>query len=153
VNSARVNNCGKRVLANELYPQITSARYREYDIVLVGHRAPSEQEKVAKGSPSTLDRDRALQAAAFLSAKGATCKDIELSRVKIVWEGTDQDNDFRSNFCDSTTERRRDSVSSGDANAKHRRVEVWLVPKGATMPSDTVIENVSSEVVKLGCPR
>jgi outer membrane protein OmpA-like peptidoglycan-associated protein len=153
-NSTRVNNCAKRVLANELYPQLTAARYSDYDVVLVGHRDTAERETGRQAS-STLDRERVLNAAAFLSAKGSTCKDIELTRVKVAWKGTEQGTEFRSNFCDSSTvERRRDTVSSTDSSARNRRVEIWLVPKGAELPSgvSTTLDS-SSDIVKLGCPR
>jgi hypothetical protein len=150
-----VNNCAKRVLANELYPQLTAARYSDYDVVLVGHRDSTELETVGKKSESTLDRERVLNAAAFLSAKGSTCKDIELTRVRLGWKGTEQGNDFRSNFCDSSTiERGRDSVSSTDVAAKNRRVEVWLVPKGATQLTDIrSSQEVSNDIVALACPK
>jgi hypothetical protein len=150
-----VNNCAKRVLANELYPQLTASRYSDYDVVLVGHRDASELETVGKRSESTLDRDRVLNAAAFLSAKGATCKDIELTRVRAGWKGTEQRNEFRSNFCDSSTvERRQDAVSSTDDAAKNRRVEVWLVPKGATVLTDIApSQETRNDIVALACPK
>ncbi|HVN79398.1 MAG TPA: outer membrane beta-barrel protein, partial [Terriglobia bacterium] len=57
-NSSRVNNCGKRLLANELYPQMTDARYRDYDIVLIGHQDEKEKAKVPGKKDTTLDRER-----------------------------------------------------------------------------------------------
>ena len=154
-NSTRVNNCAKRVLANELYPQLTASRYSDYDVVLIGHRDTSELETVGKRSESTLDRDRVLNAAAFLSAKGATCKAIELTRVRVGWKATEQRNELRSNFCDSSTvERRQDTVSSTDDAAKNRRVEVWLVPKGATALTDiTASQDTRNDIVALACPK
>jgi len=152
-NSGRVNNCAKRVLANELYPQLTDARYRDYDVLLVGHR---DADETTKGrANSTLDRDRVLNAASYLTGAGATCKDIEMTRVKTAWDSSDQKNDFRSNFCDaSTQERRRDATSSADPKAKYRRVEVWLVPKGAALPAEiTSVQDASSDIAKLGCPK
>ena len=155
LNSARVNNCAKRVLANDLYPQLTDAQYRNYDVYLVGHRDADEVEKLGRQGTSTLDRDRALNAASFLSGAGSSCKDIELTRVNVAWTATEQRNDFRSNLCDSSTvERRRDSVSSADPKAKNRRVEVWLVPKGASLPAQiTAVEESRSDIAKRGCPR
>ena len=155
LNSARVNNCAKRVLANDLYPQLTDARYRDYDVYLVGHRDADEVEKLGRQGTSTLDRDRVLNAASFLTGAGSSCKDIELTRVNVAWTATEQRNDFRSNLCDSSTvERRRDSVSSADPKAKNRRVEVWLVPKGATLPAQiTAVEESRSDITKKGCPR
>jgi outer membrane protein OmpA-like peptidoglycan-associated protein len=156
MNSSRVNNCAKRVLANELYPQLVDARYRDYDILLVGHRDPGEAETVGRGqAASTLDRDRALNAAAFLSGKGTSCKDIELTRIKVGWAGTEQKSDFRSNFCDaSTLERSRDTVSESDEKSKNRRVSIWLVPKDAALPPDiTSVQDVTSDITKRACPR
>lgn len=155
-NSSRVNNCAKRILANELYSQMTDARYRDYDIVLVGHQDGSERKTVAGKKKTTLDRERVLNTAAFLSGKGDTCKDIELSRMKGSWVGAEQGSEFKSNFCDaSTKEKKTDAVSSADEKAKNRRVEIWLVPKGAELPagSGAVQELPRDEVVKKGCPK
>src|SRR5262249_40859238 len=41
-NSARVNNCGKRVLIEQLYPML--AANSNYDVVLVGHTDTGERE-------------------------------------------------------------------------------------------------------------
>jgi opacity protein-like surface antigen len=159
-NSARVNNCAKRILANELYAQMTDARYRDYDVLLIGHYDESERAEVrgrGRGAPSsTLDRERVLNAAAFLSGRGDTCKDIELSRTKVSWVGTQQSSEFKSTFCDaSTRERRADTVSSADEKARLRRVEIWLVPKGAEMPAGAgSVQDVPRDAVTpRGCPR
>jgi outer membrane protein OmpA-like peptidoglycan-associated protein/opacity protein-like surface antigen len=154
-NSARVNNCAKRVLGNELYPQLTGARYSDYDVVLVGHRDPAEREVTGKKpATSTIDRDRVLNAAAFLTARGATCKDLEMTRVKAVWAGTAQSNEYRSNFCDgSTVEQRRDVVNAADASVKNRRVEIWLVPKGTSLPNVSSVEASTDDITVLGCPK
>lgn len=155
-NSSRVNNCDKRILANELYSQMTDAQYRDYDIVLVGHKDASEKDLVRGKKKLALDRERVLNTAAFLSGKGDTCKDIELSRIKGSWVGAEQSSEFKSNFCDaSTKEKKSDAVSSADEKAKNRRVEIWLVPKGAELPagSGNVQELPSDEVVAKGCPK
>jgi opacity protein-like surface antigen/outer membrane protein OmpA-like peptidoglycan-associated protein len=155
-NSSRVNNCAKRILANELYSQMTDARYRDYDIVLVGHNDPSEKTTVAGKKKTSLDRERVLNTAAFLSGKGDTCKDIELSRIKGSWVGTQQSDEFKPTFCDtSTQEKKSDAVSSADEKAKNRRVEIWLVPKGADLPAGagSVEEVPRDEVIKKGCPK
>ena len=39
-DSARVNNCGKRILIEQLYPELTANT--NYDVVLVGHIDTSE---------------------------------------------------------------------------------------------------------------
>jgi outer membrane protein OmpA-like peptidoglycan-associated protein len=154
-NSSRVNNCAKRVLGNELYPQLTSSRYSDYDVVLVGHRDGTEREITGKKpSLSTLDRDRVMAAAAYLTAGGATCKDLELTRVRAVWAGTAQRNEFNANFCDgSTVEQRRDAVSSADEKAKNRRVEVWLVPKGTELPGTEPVRASNDDIAALACPK
>jgi outer membrane protein OmpA-like peptidoglycan-associated protein len=154
-NSARVNNCAKRVLGNELYPQLTASSYRDYDVVLVGHRDPNEKETTGKKPAiSSLDRDRVMNAAAFLTARGKTCKDLELTRVKAAWVGTEQRNDFRSNFCDgSTVEVRKDTVSSADENVKNRRVEIWLVPKGTALPDLGPVFASTDDITALACPK
>jgi len=153
MNSTRVNNCAKRVLGDELYPQLTSSRYSDYDVVLVGHRDLNEKTTATKASKSTMDRDRVLNAAAYLSASGATCKDLERTRIRVEWRGSEQDADFRSNFCDGSTvtERGRDHVSSADPNAKNRRVEVWLVPRDQTTADSG--QDSRAAVAALGCPK
>jgi outer membrane protein OmpA-like peptidoglycan-associated protein len=155
-NSSRVNNCAKRVLANELYSQMTDSRYRDYDILLIGHHDASEKPAIRGKRGTTLDRERVLNAVAFLSGRGDTCKDIELSRVKVAWVGEQQTDEYKSTFCDaSTKEKRGDVVSATDEKAKNRRVEIWLVPKGATVPAGagTVQEVPREEVQAKGCPK
>lgn len=155
-NSSRVNNCAKRVLANELYAQMTDARYRDYDVLLIGHHDASEKPAIRSKKNTTLDRERVLNAVAFLSGRGDTCKDIELSRVKVAWVGTQQTDEYKSAFCDaSTMEKKTDAVSSADEKAKNRRVEIWLVPKGADMPAGagSVQEVPRDEVQLKGCPK
>ena len=155
-NSTRVNNCAKRVLANELYAQMTDARYRDYDVLLIGHHDASEKPAIRGKKNTTLDRERVLNAVAFLSGRGDTCKDIELSRVKVAWVGTQQTNEFKSTFCDaSTQEKKTDAVSSTDEKAKNRRVEIWLVPKGADVPAGAgSVQDLPRDEVQLkGCPK
>jgi len=155
-NSSRVNNCAKRILANELYAQMTDARYRDYDVLLIGHVDPSEKPAIQGKKNTTLDRERVLNAVAFLSGRGDTCKDIELSRVKVAWVGAQQTNEFKSTFCDaSTKEKKTDAVSSTDEKAKNRRVEIWLVPKGADMPAGAgSVQDVPRDEVQVkGCPK
>lgn len=154
-NSARVNNCAKRLLANELYPQMTDARYRDYDIVLVGHLDEKEKAKIPGKKDTTLDRERALNTVAFLTGKGANCKDLEVNRIKVAWVGKEQGNEFKSTFCDtSTRERAKDRIKSSDDTAKNRRVEVWLVPRGAELPPGASnLQVVPSDIGKRGCPK
>ena len=154
-NSARVNNCAKRILANELYAQMTDSKYFAFDVILVGHIDPSEKSKVSK-KPTSLDRQRALNTAAFLIGKGDTCKDIELNRIMAAWVGTEQESEFKSTICDaSTKEKKSDAVSSADEKAKNRRVEIWLVEKGASIGGHLLrAQRVpEDEVRKKGCPK
>jgi hypothetical protein len=144
------------VLANELYAQMTDARYRDYDVLLIGHHDASEKPAIRGKKNTTLDRERVLNAVAFLSGKGDTCKDIELSRIKLAWVGTQQTDEYKSTFCDaSTKEKKTDAVSSADEKAKNRRVEIWLVPKGAGTPAGAGnIQDVPRDEVQLkGCPK
>ena len=154
-NSSRVNNCGKRLLGNELYPQMTDARYRDYDIVLIGHLDEKEKAKVPGKKGTTLDQERVLNTVAFLTGKGATCKDLESGRIKVAWIGKEQVNEFKSTFCEtSTRERGKDKIKKGDERAKNRRVEVWLVPKGAELPAGAGnLQVVPSDIGKRGCPK
>jgi outer membrane protein OmpA-like peptidoglycan-associated protein len=154
-NSARVNNCAKRILANELYAQMTDSRYREFDVILVGHVDASEKSKVSN-KPTSLDRQRALNTAAFLIGKGDTCKDIELNRILAAWVGTGQESEFKSSICDaSTQEKKSDAVLAADEKAKNRRVEIWLVEKGASIGGHLIgAKRVpEDEVRKKGCPK
>jgi outer membrane protein OmpA-like peptidoglycan-associated protein len=153
--SSRVNNCAKRILANELYAQMTDSKYREFDVILVGHVDPSEKTKVSN-KPTSLDRQRALNTSAFLIGKGDTCKDIELNRILAAWVGTEQESEFKSSICDaSTKEKKSDAVSSADEKAKNRRVEIWLVEKGASIGGHLVRAKrvPDDEVRKKGCPK
>jgi len=136
---------------------MTDARFRDYDILLIGHQDEAEKYPArSKNKKTTLDRERVLNAIAFLSGRGDTCKDIELSRVKAAWIGTQQSSEFKSTFCDSSTkEKKGDVVSSADEKAKNRRVEIWLVPKGAELPPGVgaIQEVPSDEVQSKGCPK
>jgi hypothetical protein len=123
---------------------------------LIGHHDASEKPAIRGKRGTTLDRERVLNAVAFLSGRGDTCKDIELSRVKVAWVGEQQTDEYKSTFCDaSTKEKRGDVVSATDEKAKNRRVEIWLVPKGATVPAGagTVQEVPREEVQAKGCPK
>ena len=76
--------------------------------------------------------------------------------MKGNWVGAEQSSEFKSNFCDaSTKEKKTDTVSSTDEKAKNRRVEIWLVPKGAELPAGAgaVQELPRDEVTKKGCPK
>jgi outer membrane protein OmpA-like peptidoglycan-associated protein len=151
-NSARVNNCAKRLLMEQLTPMLRDDP--NATVILIGHR--DEREK-GKGY-SKLDRVRTLNATAVLSAGTGICPMLELSRVKVNWVGTDQASTAKPMFCGASTdvkERSGQGVKSSDSRAQFRRVEVWIVPGGAAMPAGVsgLQEVPASEVKKLGCPR
>jgi outer membrane protein OmpA-like peptidoglycan-associated protein len=151
-NSARVNNCGKRTLIEQLYPELTANT--NYDVVLVGHIDAAETPRGARNR--NLDRNRVLQVAAVLSGGTGTCSSLDRSRIKGAWVGTTQESEQLPTSCEvSTRERRGASVDSSSAAAKNRRVEIWLVPKGMALPAAAA--NASdlpeAELRRIGCPK
>ncbi len=152
-NDARVNNCGKRTL-ERLYQQMSSDP--DATIVLIGHEDASEQAATRRGAAPQYDRLRTENTAAVLSAGTGTCQKLELSRVQVDWVGTDETDPYKTALCESSVrERSRSKVSETDARTKNRRVEVWIVPKGAQMP--TGLKNPkpapADDIKKLGCPK
>lgn len=138
-NSARVNNCGKRVLLEQL------RSYYERDssgtVAIVGHQSADE-------SSADLSDQRAMNAAAVVTAGSGVCLSIPQSQVQISAPGTDQQGvDFDSSFCAS-------SVAAGPSS-EERRVVVWFVPNGATMPASVTNAKPASAttVGSLGCPK
>ena len=138
-DSARVNNCGKRVLLEQL------RSYYERDtggsVVLVGHQTSDEK-------PTNLSDQRALNAAAVVSAGSGICMSIPASQVQVSAPGTDQNGvDFDPGFCESSVPK--------SAESEQRRVVVWFVPSGGQMPTSvTNMQPASSlSVSSLGCPK
>lgn len=142
-NNARVNNCGKNILIEQAAPRVANG---QYTIVLVGHRGADESEDVAPagrhgkrgrhakseaGVP--LDQQRALNAAAVLTAGGATCATVDRSRVMVDSEGTNQVSDEQPGLCGTSNIKERKGQTVTDAD-KDQRVEVYLVPNPQTMP-------------------
>ena len=155
-DSARVNNCGKRVLIEQLYPMLASNA--NFDIVLVGHIDSSEVPKSRSSSKGrNLDRDRVLQTAAVLSGGSGTCTSLDTSRIKGVWVGATQETETLPTSCTvSTTAPKERKGAEIDANeAKNRRVEIWLVPKGMSLPpvARDAKELPEAELKKIGCPK
>jgi outer membrane protein OmpA-like peptidoglycan-associated protein len=154
-NNARVNNCGKRILLEDLYPQLT--QHPDWDLVLVGHTAADER---AGGRGTPLDRQRLMNVAAALTGGSDTCSALEPSRVRFSLAGTDQNSEPKPAFCGtstrtSVTERAGQTISGDDPNAKLRRVEIYLVPKGAALPEGVSQLQVvpQADLKALGCPR
>ena len=147
-NSARVNNCGKRVLLEELKAVIESDPNGK--VILVGHSSPSEA-----GKPG-LDQQRALNAAAVLSAGSGICYNFNASQIMVGGVGTaDNGVDYQSHFCGTTAELPGSVVHESEAEAKVRRVEVWYVPGNGALPASLkdVKDAASLSVSGLGCPR
>lgn len=155
-NNARINNCGKRVLIDEVAPKLNSD---DYDVVLVGHIDNDETATPRKGrraAARSLDEQRVLNAAAVLSGGTGTCANVAPSKIKVDWVGTDQTAEHQPALCGTSArgeqqERRSSRISESDQN---RRVEVWLVPKGGTPPSAKALKDLpEGDVKKLGCPK
>jgi len=155
-DSARVNNCGKRVLIEQLYPLLTANP--NFDVVLVGHIDSSEAPSGRSPRGRNLDRNRVLQTAAVLSGGGGTCSLLDPSRIKGSWIGATQETPSVPTSCavstTAPTERRGAAIEDSDA-AKNRRVEIWLVPKGLTLPpaARDAKELPDADLKKIGCPK
>ena len=140
-NSARVNNCGKRVLLEQLRAYVE--RDPTGQVVLVGHSSNDE-------TAADLAQQRALNAAAVITAGTGVCMSIPQSQVQLSWPGVDQNGvSFESSFCQS-------SLKAGSAtNSETRRVVVWFVPTGGQIPSSVTNAQPASatSVGSLGCPK
>jgi len=161
--SARVNNCGKRILLEDLAPKASDP---DYDVVLIGHYDNDETPKTKLQKANSLDKVRVLNAYSVLTAGAgkngkATCANIDKTRVKVDWVADDQTDDKQPGLCGTsaraaTKERRGSVVSTADDN---RRVEVWLVPKGTKLPAgfkvnqDLSSKKIQSDLKRLGCPK
>lgn len=167
-NRDRINNCGKRILIDDVAPRAASG---DYYVVLVGHRATDERanvtayETVQRGRRHVrhrvrrpLDEQRVLNAAAVLSGGTATCGHVDPANIKVEWVGTEQSSEPRPALCGtsnipSTKERRGQQVTEAD---RDRRVEVYLVPKNvqAMPPAAQNAQPVNEDDVRaLGCPK
>ena len=155
-DSARVNNCGKRVLIEQLYPLLTANP--NFDVVLVGHIDSSEAPSGRSRRGRDLDKNRVLQTAAVLSGGGGTCSSLDPSRIKGSWVGATQDTPSVPTSCavstTAPTERRGAAIEDSDA-AKNRRVEIWLVPKGLALPTAArdAKELPDTDLKRIGCPK
>jgi len=150
---ARVNNCGKRVLLEEMKPYLDKSPSSK--VVLVGHT--SEKEPQSAG----LDQKRALNAAAVISAGQGVCSNFPASQILVSGAGPAENGvDLQPYFCGTsavaeTPEIPGQGVREADAEAKYRRVEVWLVPGGGTLPASLKDNQdaASLGVSGLGCPK
>ena len=150
--SARVNNAGKRVLLEQLKTYLD--RDPTGHVVFIGHFVDREPKPRRRGE--TLDEERALNAAAIISAAKGICLGFAPSQIMIGFTGTNQNGvDFNPFFDTGTKERSGSMIRESDPNAKYRRVEVYFVPTGAKDPaSATGLKDAASlGVAKLGCPK
>ena len=133
-NNARVNNCGKRILLEEL------RGYIEKDptgtVVLFGHSSSDE-------TADNVDMKRAMNSAAVITAGSGVCLAIPQTQVLINATGVNQNGvSFESGLC---------GTSVGADASGMRRVEVWFIPTGGQPPS---YQNAGSlPVGNLGCPK
>ncbi len=153
--NSRVNNCAKRIL-EDLYKQLSTDP--DSTVVLIGHEDASEaRHHGTKRHPRHLDEERVLNTAAVLTAGTGTCQKLELSRVQVDWTSTtnDPNSEFKTRMCETSVVERKGQAAGQDANAKYRRVEIWIVPKGAAMPSAATGAKPAPEraVKAKGCPK
>ena len=159
-DKARVNNCGKRILIDEVAPAQATG---DYDIVLVGHIDTDEKAMLPgsgkgknKVAPEPLDEARVMNAAAVLSGGTGTCAKVDPSRIKVAWVGTSTTPDPSPGLCGTSArpeqkERKGSVVTDAD---KNRRVDVYLVPKGMAKIGDVELKPLPEDQVKaLGCPK
>ncbi len=140
-NNSRVNNCGKRILLEQLRSYIE--RGSSGTVVLVGHTSSGEK-------PADLAQKRAMNAAAVITAGTGVCLSVPQTQVQISSPGVEQNGvSFESGFCQSSV------GGAGSTSSEMRRVEVWFVPAGGQVPSSvTNSESAASlPVSTLGCPK
>ena len=150
--SARVNNCAKRLLLEELTPLLRSDPGAK--VILIGHRDASEKGKAG----SVLDQARVINSAAVLSAGKGICPSLDLSRIMINSVGTEQGSETRPALCGSSTnvkEKGGAAIKDSDKRAQYRRVEVYIVPSGAAMPAGLtgLKEAPAKDIQAKGCPK
>jgi opacity protein-like surface antigen len=139
-NSSRVNNCAKRILLEQL------RAYYERDssgtVVLSGFQSADE-----KGA--NLAQQRAMNAAAVVTAGTGVCLSIPETQVQVSSPGVDQNGvPFEAGFC-------RSSVGPIGPETDMRRVAVWFVPSGGQIPASVTNSQSAStlSVSRLGCPK
>jgi outer membrane protein OmpA-like peptidoglycan-associated protein len=151
-NSARVNNCGKRVLLEEL-KALTQADPGG-KVVFVGHTASKEKK-------AGLDEQRAMNAAAVISAGSGICSSFPAPQIMVSSVGIEDNGvDLQPNFCGTsatpkTAELSGQAVKESDDQAKYRRVEVWFIPANGILPTSVkgAKEASTLPVKSLGCPK
>ena len=139
-DNARVNNCGKRILLEQLRSYVE--RDPSGTVVLVGHASSDEVAGIAE--------KRAQNAAAVITAGTGACLSVPKTQVEVSWPGVEQNGvGFEAGFCQS-------SVGGATSTASEmRRVVVWFVPSGGKLP-ESVTNNQSASTLSLsgmGCPK
>jgi len=93
-----------------------------------------------------------------LSGGSGTCSSLDVTRIKGSWVGATQESETLPTSCTISTaapKERRGSAIQDTNEAKNRRVEIWLVPKGMTLPAPA--RNASdlpdAELRRIGCPK
>jgi hypothetical protein len=163
-SNSRVNNCGKRLLIDVVYPALTSGQYQNYDVILVGHMGNEPPAATAKGRrrkgaaavSADLATERAQHAAEILASGLGICPKpgIDTGRIKIATVGPNQGAEFKKPICAaSIKERRASKISASDDMLKDQRVEVWFVPKGATPPPSASNAQTAPDSMKATCPK
>jgi outer membrane protein OmpA-like peptidoglycan-associated protein len=139
-NSARVNNCGKRILLEQLKAYMD--RDSTGTVALVGHNSSDEK------TPKLADQ-RVLNATAVITAGTGVCLAFPQSQVLVSAPGADQNGvAFEPGFCSS-------SVKGPREDAEKRRVEVWFVPTGGDKPTSLSQADpaTSLPLSGVGCPK
>jgi hypothetical protein len=154
LDNARVNNCGKRLLLEELTPMLRNDPNAK--VILIGHR--DSGEKAAATQAGAVDEQRVLNAAAILSAGKGICPQLDLSRILLNSVGTEQVSTPRPALCGPSVavkERAGQTVKESDARAEFRRVEIWFVPGGAEIPAamSGLKPAPEKEIKVLACPK
>jgi opacity protein-like surface antigen len=139
-NSARVNNCGKRILLEQLKAYVD--RDSTGTIALAGHNSSDEK------SPK-LAEQRVANAAAVITAGTGVCLSIPKTQVLVSAPGVEQNGiAFEPGFCSS-------SVKGDRETAETRRVEVWFIPPGADKPASVTQADTAASLAlsSIGCPK
>ena len=123
--------------------------YQGYTLVLVGHIDRSEP------AARQLDRQRALNSAAVISANRDICTGLETNRIRVDWVGTETSEYKEAVAAAPANERAADRVNPNDPRTRNRRVEMWLVPPGQAMPSVAKQARAlpAQEMQRLACPK
>ncbi len=163
--NSRVNNCGKRVLIDQVYPGLTSGQYANYDVVLVGHMgseasvAPAARGRRGRrvaAMNANLAIERALHTAEILASGQGICPKpgIDISRIKIATVGAGQGADLRKPICAaSIRERKASRIQASDDQLKDQRVEIWFVPRGSNMPPSATGAQQAPDSIHAECPK